>query len=151
MRWEKGIEHRVKNKKLLIAYPLAKTACFLLPAFLKFAIRNSKFEISSPSHPKLRKKVPRRKNSYHPDQDVHDANPGGFHIAIAEDTEQRIGDKNEPSDRGEQNQYKKVVHVTLSYEVHIEQRTGNQEGAYDSAREGKTSDSGCAVIRLRRH
>jgi len=71
------------------------------------------------SHPELRKEVPRHKTSDHSDQDEPEANPGGFDVAIAEETEKRVGDKNEPSDRGEQNQSEKVVHVTVSHEVHI--------------------------------
>jgi hypothetical protein len=82
------------------------------------------------SHPELRKKVPRFKNSGHPDQDEGKANPRGFEVAIAQETEQRVGHENEPSDRGEQNQCEKVVGVTVSHEVHIEQRAGNQGGAY---------------------
>jgi hypothetical protein len=78
------------------------------------------------SHPELRKEVPRLKNSGHPDQDERKANPGGFEVAIAKETEQRVGNKNDPSDRGEQNQCEKVVCVTLSHEAHIEHRTGNQ-------------------------
>jgi len=78
------------------------------------------------SHPELRKEVPRLKNSGHPDQDEREANPEGFELAIAKETEQRVGYKSEPSDWGEQNQYEKVVHVTLNHEVEIEQRTGNQ-------------------------
>ena len=56
------------------------------------------------SHPELRKEVPRLKNSDYPDYDEHEASPGGFEVAIAQETEQRVGDKNEPGDRGEQNQ-----------------------------------------------
>jgi hypothetical protein len=78
------------------------------------------------SHPELKKEVPRFNNSGHPDQDERKANPEGFHLAIAVETEQRVGDKNEPSDWGEQNQCEKVVGVTLSHEAHIEHRTGNQ-------------------------
>jgi hypothetical protein len=78
------------------------------------------------SHPELRKEVPRLNNSGHPDQDEREANPKGFDLAIAKETEQRVGHKNEPSDWGEQNQCQKVVGVTLSHEVEIEQRTGNQ-------------------------
>jgi len=100
------------------------------------------------SHPELKKEVPRFNNSGHPDQDERKANPGGFELAIAKETEQRVGDKNETSERGEQNQYEKVVHVTLSHEVHIEQRTGNQEAAYDSTREGKASDSSARALNL---
>jgi len=106
-------------------------------ARLQFAIRNSKFEITSPcsmlnqiSHPKLRKEVPRLNNSGHPDQDEREANPRRFDFAIAEETEQRVGHKKEPSDWREQNQCEKVVRATVSHEVHIEQRTCNQGGAY---------------------
>jgi len=103
------------------------------------------------SHPELRKEVPRLKNSGHPDQDEGEANPKGFHVAIAEETEQRVGHKNEPSDWGEQNQCEKVVRATVSHKVEVKQRSGNQGGAYESTRECKTADSGCAVIWLRRH
>ena len=68
----------------------------------------------------------RLKNSDHPDQDEHEANEKGFEVAIADETEQRVGDKNEPSDWGEQNQYEKLGRATVSHEAHIEQRTGNQ-------------------------
>jgi hypothetical protein len=78
------------------------------------------------SHPELRKEVPRLKNSDHPEQDEHEANPEGFEVAIVEETEQRVGDKNDPSDRGEQNQCEKVVRVTVSHEAEIDHRTGNQ-------------------------
>jgi hypothetical protein len=78
------------------------------------------------SHPELRKKVPRLKNSGHPDQDEREANPEGFELAIAEETVQRVGDKNEPSHRGEQNQCEKVVGVTVSNQAEIDHRTGNQ-------------------------
>ena len=78
------------------------------------------------SHPELGKEVVRHKNSGHPDQDEREANPEGFDLAIAEETEQRIGNKNESSYRGEQNHCEKVVGVTVSHEVHIEQRSGNQ-------------------------
>ena len=78
------------------------------------------------SHPELRKEVVRLKNSGHPDQDEREANPEGFDLAIAEETEQRVGDKNEPSDRGEQNQYEKLGRATISHEVEIDQRTGSQ-------------------------
>jgi hypothetical protein len=81
------------------------------------------------SHPEVRKKVPCLNNSGHPDQDERKANPEGFHLAIADKTEQRVGDKNETSERGEQNQYEKVVHVTLSHEAEIDQRTGNEYAA----------------------
>ena len=70
--------------------------------------------------------MPRLKNSDYPNKDEHETNPAGFEVAIMEKTEQRVGDKNEPNDRGEQNQGEKVVHVTVSHEAHIEQRTGNQ-------------------------
>ena len=56
------------------------------------------------SHPELRKKVQPLKNSGHPDQDEREANPEGFEVAIADEREQRVGDKNEPSDQGEQNE-----------------------------------------------
>ena len=78
------------------------------------------------SHPELRKEVPRLNNSGHPDQDEREANPKGFELAIAKEAEQRVGDKNEPSDRGEQNQYEKLGRATVSHEGHIEHRTGNQ-------------------------
>jgi len=78
------------------------------------------------SHSELRKVVVRLKNSGHPDQDEREANPEGFHLAIAVETEQRVGNKNEPSDRGEQNQCEKVVRVTVSHEAEIDHRTGNQ-------------------------
>ena len=100
------------------------------------------------SHPELKKEVPRFNNSGHPDQDERKANPGGFELAIAKETEQRIGDKNEPSEWGEQNQYEKVVHVTLSHEVHIEQRTGNQDGAYESTYERISADSSARALNL---
>ena len=100
------------------------------------------------SHPELRKEVVCLNDSGHPYQDERDANPEGFHLAIAVETEQRVGDKNESSDRGEQNQYEKVVRVTLSHQAHIEHRTGNQEAAYESTREGKTSESSAIVLTL---
>ena len=103
------------------------------------------------SHSELGKEVPRLENSSHSDQDKHEANPKGFDLAVAEETEQRVGYKKDPSNRGEHNQYEKVVGVALSHEVHIEHRTGNQEAAYDSTRECITSDWGCAVICLWRH
>ena len=78
------------------------------------------------SHPELEKEVPRFNNSGHPDQDERETNPEGFELAIAEETEQRVGDKNESSDRGEQNQCEKVVGVTVSHQVEIDHRTGNQ-------------------------
>lgn len=78
--------------------------------------------------------MPRLKNSDHSDQDEHEADPGGFDAAIPEETEQRVGDKNEPSDRREQNQCEKVVRVTVSHEAHIKQRAGNQGAAYESTR-----------------
>jgi hypothetical protein len=78
------------------------------------------------SHPELGKEVPRLKNSGHPDQDEREANPKGFDLAIAKETEQRVGDKNEPSEWGEQNQCEKLGRATLSHEVEIEQRTSNQ-------------------------
>jgi len=84
------------------------------------------FMSSHISHPELKKEVPRFNNSGHPDQDERETNPEGFELAIAEETEQRIGNKNESSNRGEQNQCEKVVRVTLSHEAHIEHRTGNQ-------------------------
>lgn len=92
--------------------------------------------------------MPRLKNSDHPNQDEHEANPGGFEVAITEKTEQRVGDKNEPSDRGEQNQCEKVVRVTISHEAHIEQRTGNQGTAYESTRECKTAKSSAHALNL---
>ena len=67
------------------------------------------------SHPELRKEVPRLNKSGHPDQDEGEANPEGFDLAIAEETEQRVGDKKEPSDWGEQNQCQKVVRATVSH------------------------------------
>jgi hypothetical protein len=91
------------------------------------------------SHPELRKEVPRLKNSGHPDHDEREANPKGFDLAIAEETEQRVGDKNEPSDRGEQNQCQQVIRATVSHKVEIKQRSGNQGGAYESTREGETA------------
>jgi len=71
------------------------------------------------SHPELWKEVPRHKTSDHPYQDEPDADPGGFDVAIAEETEKRVCDKNEPGDRGEQNHCEKVVCVTFGHEVHI--------------------------------
>jgi len=78
------------------------------------------------SHPELRKEVPRLENSGHPDQDEREANPKGFDLAIADETEQRVGGKNDPSDRGEQNQYEKLGRATVSHEAEIDHRTGNQ-------------------------
>ena len=100
------------------------------------------------SHPELKKEVPRFNNSGHPDQDERKANPGGFELAIAKETEQRIGDKNESSNRGEQNQCEKVVGVTVSHEVEIEQRTGNQDGAYESTYERISADSSANALIL---
>jgi hypothetical protein len=100
------------------------------------------------SHPELRKEVPRLKNSDHPEQDEHEANPEGFEVAIVEETEQRVGDKNDPSDRGEQNQCEKVVRVTVSHETHIEQRSGNQNAAYESTGECKTAESSAHALNL---
>jgi len=100
------------------------------------------------SHPELRKEVPRLENSGHPDQDEREANPKGFHFAIAKETEQRVGDKNESSNRGEQNQCEKVVGVTVSHEVEIEQRTGNQDGAYESTYERISADSSANALNL---
>ena len=100
------------------------------------------------SHSELRKVVVRLENSDHPDEDVHHTNPGGFHLAIAEDTEQRVSHKNKPSNRGEQNQYEKVVRVSLSHEVHIQQRTGNQEAAYESTGDCKTAESSALALNL---
>jgi hypothetical protein len=71
------------------------------------------------SHPELRQEVPCLKKSGHPDQDEGEANPEGFNLAIAEETEQGVGDKNEPSDWGEKNQYEKLGRVTVSHEVEI--------------------------------
>jgi hypothetical protein len=127
-----------------------KSTIFLLPPVCLFlnpksAIRNSQ---SPFSHPELRKEVPRLNNSGHPDQDEREANPEGFDLAIAEETEQRIGNKNDPSDRGEQNQCEKVVGVTLSHEVEIEQRTGNQDGAYESTYERISADSSARALNL---
>ena len=100
---------------------------------LRYRVQGSGFRAKVPHsmlyaslHSELRKIVPRFENSCHPDQDECEANPGGFHIAIAEETEQRISHKNDPSERGEENQCEKVVGVTLSHEAHIEHRTGNQ-------------------------
>ena len=70
--------------------------------------------------------MPRHEDTGYPDQDEGEANPKGFHLAIAEETEQRVGKENDPSDRGEQNQCEKVVGVTLSHEAHVEHRPGNQ-------------------------
>jgi hypothetical protein len=78
------------------------------------------------SHPELRKEVPRLNNAYHPNQDEREASPEGFDLPITEETEQRVGNKNEPSDRGEQNQGEKVVGATFSHEAEIEHRSGNQ-------------------------
>ena len=93
--------------------------------------------------------MPRLKNSDHPDQDEGEANPGGFEVAIAKETEQRVADKNEPSDRGEHNQCEKVVGVTVSHEAHIEQRSGNQDAAYESTGECKTAESSARALNLR--
>ena len=100
------------------------------------------------SHSELGKEVPGLENSGHPDQNKCEANPKGFDLAVAEETEQRVGYKNDPSDRGEQNQYEKVVRITFNHEVHIEHRTGNQEAAYDSTRECKTSESSVFLVTL---
>jgi hypothetical protein len=81
------------------------------------------------SHLEMRKEVPRHKNSDPPDQDEPEANLGGFDVAIAEEAEKRVGDKNDPGDRGEQNQCEKVVRVTVNHEDHIKQRGGNQGAA----------------------
>jgi len=98
------------------------------------------------SHPELRQEVPRFNKSGHPDQDEGEANPRGFDLAIAEQTEQRVCHKNEPSDRGEQNQCEKVVRAAVSHEVEIKQRSGNQGGAYESTPESKTAEpSACAL------
>jgi hypothetical protein len=111
---------------------LLLAACFFFcqirnPQSAIYILKSTIFSVPfQTSHPELRKKVPRLKNSGHPDQDEREANPEGFELAIAKETEQRIGNKNESSDRGEQNQCEKVVGVTLSHEVEIEQRTGNQ-------------------------
>jgi len=78
------------------------------------------------SHSELRKEVPRLNNSGHPDQDKREANPEGFDFAIAKETEQRVGDKNEPSEWGEQNQCEKLGRATVSHEAEIDHRTGNQ-------------------------
>jgi hypothetical protein len=102
-------------------------------------------------HPELRKEVPRLNKSGQPDQDEGEANPKRFDLAVAEETEQRVCNKNEPSDRGKENQYEKLGRATVSHKVEIKQRSGNQSGAYQSTGEGKTANSGCAVIRLRLH
>jgi len=78
------------------------------------------------SHPELRKEVPGLNKSGQPDQDEGKANPGGFDVAIAEEAKQRVGHKNEPSDRGEQNQCEKVIRATFSHEAEVQDRTGNQ-------------------------
>jgi hypothetical protein len=98
------------------------------------------------SHPELREEIPRFNKSGQPDQDKGEADPKGFDLAIAEETEQRVGDKNEPSDRGEENQCEKVIRAAVSHKVEIKQRSGNQGGAYQSTCEGKAAYSGCAVI-----
>jgi len=103
------------------------------------------------SHPELRKEVPRFNKSGHTDQDEGETNPGGFDLAIAEEAKERVGNKNKPSDRSEENQCEKVVRATVSHEVEIKQRTGNQGGAYESTPERKTADSGCVVTCLRCH
>jgi hypothetical protein len=55
-------------------------------------------------------------------------------VAITEETEKRVGDKNEPTDRGEQNQCRKVVRVTVSHEAHMKQGARNKGAAYKSTR-----------------
>jgi hypothetical protein len=40
-------------------------------------------------------------------------------VAVAEKTEQRVGHKNEPGDRGEQDQCEKVLRVTVNHQAHI--------------------------------
>lgn len=81
------------------------------------------------SHPELRKEVQRHKTSDYPDQNEPKANPGRFNVAVAEETEKRVSDKNEPSDRGEQNQCEKMVRVAVGYEGYVTQRGGNQGAA----------------------
>ena len=92
-------------------------------------------------HPKLGKKIPCHKTSDNPDQDEPEAYPAGFDVAIAEETEKRIGDKNDPSNRCEQNQCEKVVRVSVCHEAHIKQRGGNQGATYKSTPGCKTSES----------
>ena len=102
-------------------------------------------------HPELRKEVPGLEKCGHPDQDEGDANPKGFDLAIAVEREQGVGDKNEPSDRGEENQCEEEIGATFSHKIEIKEWSGNQSGAYQSTGEGKTADSSCAVIYLRCH
>ena len=71
------------------------------------------------SHPELRKQVPRLNTSGHPDQDEGEADPEGFDLAIAEQTEQRVSNQNEPGYRSEQNQCEKVVGAAASHKVEI--------------------------------
>jgi hypothetical protein len=99
-------------------------------------------------HPKLGKEVPRLEKCGHPDQDEGEANPKGFDLAIAVETEQGVGDKNEPSDRGEENQCEEEIGATFGHKIEIKEWGGNQSGAYQSTGDGKTADSGCAVISL---
>ncbi len=68
--------------------------------------------------------MPCRKKPDHPDNDEHKTNPGGFEVAVAVETEQRIGNQDEPGYRGEQKQCEKVVRVTVRHETSIKQRTG---------------------------
>jgi hypothetical protein len=95
--------------------------------------------LASLSHPELGQEVPCFKNSGHPDQDERQANPVRFHVAIADETEQRVGDKNDPSDRSEKNQCEQVIRATVRHKVVIKQRSGDQGGAYESARESKAA------------
>ena len=88
----------------------------------------------------------RLKNSGHPDQDERKGNPRRFEVAAADETEQRVGHKNEPSDRGEQNQYEKLERAPFGHEAHIEHRTGNQYAAYEATYECISADSGCVLV-----
>lgn len=50
-------------------------------------------------------------------------------MAIAEETEQRVGDKNQACDRGEQHQDEKEVRITLNHKGEIAPRPGDQGAA----------------------
>jgi hypothetical protein len=67
-------------------------------------------------------------------------------VAVAEKTEQRVGHKNEPGDRGEQDQCEKVLRVTVNHQAHIAQRSGNQSAAQEATRACKTAVSSAHIF-----
>jgi len=100
------------------------------------------------SHPELRQVIPSRKNSNHTDKNEDETKRGRLPVAIANETKNRIREKNQPSNQSQQKQHEKAIGITICHKT-IEQRTSDEGAAYEAAPECETADCQAHVFNMR--